>query len=317
MKKRLLFIITLSLLASQPGRTQTEEELWKKYILDPTEENVKQFIAYFPTSPLMPELELKVWGLCKSGGRKKDCDVYIRYFPTGEHLAEANEIKSRASDVEIIVDGAVDALDEIVDIIVQDDDNSDAEADNREEAENQTSQDLGETEPSSTPTAANRNETPSRPGTPTKLAKPKSTKPGSAKPNPAKPAATRPVQIDKVWAEHNVVRDNRKGMFVHLNFKAAGLTGKPCMVKVCFLNASGKSLMDSNRKYANSQGKVVSVRKFAPKTTTVQYSDFKVFMPYGELHQKGKNKILYYVKIQSGKTVYVKSKPRSFNLTWR
>lgn len=117
--------------------------------------------------------------------------------------------------------------------------------------------------------------------------------------------------------EHNHVVDKRKGVMIHLKFRVDGFASRPCVATVYFLDSNGKPLVDTNRKYADANGRVASIRKFTPKSAATQYNDFKLFMPYGELHKKGKNKIIFYTTIRSGNTVLAKTGKGGFNLTWK
>lgn len=309
MQKKLIFIFSLLLLFALPGQAQTEEELWKKFYHDPSEENVKQFIAGFPASQLMPQVAERIWGVCRADLDKKSCEMYIRFFPSGEHVAEAGEIRSRASDAEMIVDGVTDVVEDIIQIFDQDDNEPLQENEIREEPENQLGLEPGETV-SSIASSQDRSSGQKQP------AKRPVVKP-DARPPATKPVANPRVQIINISAEHNRMVNKRKGMFIHLNFKVDGLAGAPCAASVYFLDATGQPIPDLNGKFKSKKGNVVSIRKFKPTANAVRYGDFKVFMPYEELHKKGKHKILYYAVIRSSKGILDKTKPKSFTLTWR
>lgn len=305
MKKKPIFIFSLLLLFALPGQAQTEDELWKKFYQDPSEENVEQFIANFPVSSLMPQVAERIWGLCQADLDKKSCEMYIRYFPGGEHVAEAGAIRSRASDIEIIVDGATDIVEDVLQVFDQDDNEPLQENEVMEEPENLIDLAPGETEPSIAPLqdrSTGQKQAAKRP-----VIKPDT-----------RPSVTKPVvQIINISAEHNRVVNKRKGMFIHLNFKANGLAGATCAASVYFLDATGQPIPDRNGKFKSKKGNVVSIRKFKPTADVVRYGNFKVFMPYEELHKKGKNKILYYAAIRNSKGTLDKTKPKSFTLTWR
>lgn len=315
-----IFMFSLMFLFTSLSNAQTEEELWKKFVLDPTEDNTKHFIASFPTSTLLPQMADLIWGKCKADLDKKNCELYIRYFPTGEHIAEAGEIRSRASDVEIIVDGATDIAEDVINVFAEDENEPLPESEMSEEPENQIGLDQGETEPAIAQTK-DRNTTQKQTS-----ASPKAKPASKSTPKPAVKPAAKPVpkpevkpkaQLYKVWSEHNYVINKRKGMLIHLNFKIEGLAGESCIAVIYFLDAAGQPIADINGKYKSKKGKVVSLRKFKPKANSTRYSDFRIFMPYDELHKKGKNKILYYAAIRNSKGVLEKTKPKSFNLTWK
>ncbi|MEQ1745813.1 MAG: hypothetical protein ABMA02_10325 [Saprospiraceae bacterium] len=322
MQKNLIFILTLLLSLANLGNAQTEEELWKKFVLDPKEENVKQFIANYPKSTLLPEMSGILWGQCKANLNKKDCELYIQYFPTGEHVVEANLIRSHADDLENVVDGVTDAVEDIANIFM-DDDEPLQDNESGEEPENQFGDDAEVVERAIMPAPGNApppkasavNSTPvkrpgTKPGTTTNSEKPKST---TAKPAVAKPAA----RFGNVTVQHNYLRNKQKGLLIHLKFKVENMEGQTCAAVAYFLDETKQPIRDLNGKYKSKKGNVASVRKFRPKGDAVSYNDFKLFMPYSELHKKGKHKILYYVAVRSSKGTLSKSSARSFTLNWR
>ncbi len=319
-------LLPLLFCLAQTGWAQTEDELWRKFSLDPTEENVQQFLAYYPTSPLLPQMAERIWGLCKADLDKKSCDLYVRYFPAGEHAAEAGQIRqqSQTSDVETIVDGVVNVADDIVQILTDDD--NDPDEDNGETSNDALGNGTVESippppavTPSPPPPPVQSHIRPSGGKKPTATAT--ASRPSVPPKPPTHPVATPPkpksAQLYGVSTQHNYVFGQQKGMLFHLNFTLEGLGGDRCAAVVYFLDENGQPILDLNGQYKSKKGKAASVRHLRPPGDgAVRYGDFKLFMPYAELHRKGKHPILYYAALRAGGKTLAKSQVKRFTLTW-
>lgn len=92
------------------------------------------------------------------------------------------------------------------------------------------------------------------------------------------------VQYRKLWVDFDVYEGMRKGMRIHLQFNAQNLQGKPCRAIARFYFGSGLPLLDYNGRYKTEDGKISVGTDFSPQSTTSEFQDFTLFMPYDELH---------------------------------
>ena len=102
----------------------------------------------------------------------------------------------------------------------------------------------------------------------------------------AKPTA----KIDSMWVVHSV--DSRM-LEIHLNFSVSHMKDRKMRVVAYFYDADGNQIKDENGSCVTQYGTVddyVCVSKWAtPKYESSRFSDFVLYMPYGELHQKDIN----------------------------
>ena len=76
----------------------------------------------------------------------------------------------------------------------------------------------------------------------------------------------------------------------------------------------GKALDDFNGKYCTTEGHVCASKKFSPKYNNSSYNDFKIFMPYSELHMgSGSSKLDFYVVVWVDGKQYYKGIRHKFN----
>lgn len=97
-------------------------------------------------------------------------------------------------------------------------------------------------------------------------------------------SSTPSAKINKIWVDHNVYMDGRKGMKIHINMNAYNLKSKSCRASAYFYTESGTALVDTNGNYQTTNGKVSCGENFKPGYDNTIYEDFTLFMPYGELH---------------------------------
>lgn len=332
MKKKVIFCLGLFILTGSIAISQTEEELWKKLVMDPNENNVKLFIAHFPKSALMPDVANLLWGKCEADVEGKACDLYIRYFPEGEHVPRAKDIAANRSDLEVIVDATTDVLEDIIDVMDDDPDDKSSsngsdtnEEDQSAQPENNESNAPGRRGRVSVPVKKQDEQEKNEENNRVRINR---TKSGDARHTANTASKTRSAKttgtsekaaavVADYQVKHNVTQQNRKGMLFSLTFTVTGCAGKKCLATVHFLDENQKPVIDTNKKFANSSGKAVADKSFAPNQVSANYKDLQIFMPYGELHKKGKVKIYYYVTIQCAKKTLAKTKARSFQLTWK
>jgi uncharacterized caspase-like protein len=109
--------------------------------------------------------------------------------------------------------------------------------------------------------------------------------------------------LDDVRVEHNIYQGQKKGMRLHSRLNIAGLKGQSAEVAAYFYFKGGAALKDFDDAYNTSGGKVEVHERVTPGHTTAEWKDFKIFMPYDQLHlAKGKSDCKFYMAVwdQSG-----------------
>ena len=122
------------------------------------------------------------------------------------------------------------------------------------------------------------------------------------------------ANIERVWVDHGVYKDEKKGMMIHVKFNVKNALGRKGKVIAYFNYQDGSALEDYNGKYCTSGGKVCASSEFSPKYSSSNYNDFKIFMPYSELHMgKGSSKLDFYLNIWIDGKNYYKGIRHKFN----
>lgn len=124
-------------------------------------------------------------------------------------------------------------------------------------------------------------------------------------------------EIMKIWVDHNEYDDDdRKGMIIHVAFKAHNMLDEKGKVSVYFYHSNGTPLIDTNDNYCTSDGQVSTWEDFSPRYENSNYSDFDIFMPYRELHLEETSSLYFIVNIRhKGKRISDNSDKISFNWT--
>ncbi len=92
------------------------------------------------------------------------------------------------------------------------------------------------------------------------------------------------AEIKQVWVEHNVYKNNRKGMQIHVNFQVDRLKGKQIEVAAYFHFDNGTKLKDSDGQFKTRDGQVCAYSRMEPSYDSSTWEDFKLFLPYQQLH---------------------------------
>jgi hypothetical protein len=95
---------------------------------------------------------------------------------------------------------------------------------------------------------------------------------------------TSSATINKVWGEYNVMQDNVEGMLIHVSFDVSNMLNKKGNCNAYFHYNNGNKLRDTNDLYTSHDGQVSVGKSFTPSYDNSTYSDFKMFLPYSELH---------------------------------
>ncbi|NJP03673.1 hypothetical protein HC823_00040 [Candidatus Gracilibacteria bacterium] len=92
------------------------------------------------------------------------------------------------------------------------------------------------------------------------------------------------AKIEKVWIDYDVYENYQKGMRIHLKFSVDDMLNKKGSCVAWFYFSDGTKLKDYNGRYKTSNGHVSTSENYKPGYTSSTYNDFKIFMPYDELH---------------------------------
>lgn len=97
------------------------------------------------------------------------------------------------------------------------------------------------------------------------------------------------ANIESVWIEQNITSDGKLGIYVHAKFTVAGMNGKDGKLSTYYYDSSNNAIKDTNGDYCtNGSNPVVAASaNFKPGYDNARYDDYKVFIPYSELHQTG------------------------------
>lgn len=102
----------------------------------------------------------------------------------------------------------------------------------------------------------------------------------------------------KIWVDHNIHEDNKKGMKIHAKFEVSNLKDVPCQAAAYFYYDSGGKLKDCNNAYNAKDGQVCVDGGFNPSYEESIYNDFELFMPYDELHMSsGKHSLKFRISL--------------------
>lgn len=103
------------------------------------------------------------------------------------------------------------------------------------------------------------------------------------------PNGNHSANIESVWIEKDVTSGGQEGLYVHSKFTVDGLKGLDGRVSTYYYDDSGNAIKDTNDSYCTSGDNpvVAASGEIKPGYDNARYDDFKVFIPYSELHQSG------------------------------
>ena len=110
-------------------------------------------------------------------------------------------------------------------------------------------------------------------------------------------AVTPTAEIEDIWVDHNVYEDGVKGMRIHIKMNVHNFRNKSGRATVYFYDNNGNALVDRNNSYDTTDGKVAVGKNFTPGYDNTVYEDFKIFMPYNELHISYQGTFKFYVML--------------------
>ena len=112
------------------------------------------------------------------------------------------------------------------------------------------------------------------------------------------PNAAPKAHISKVWVDHNQYQNSVNGMRIHVEFNVHNFKDGSGLVATYFFKRDGDRLKDTNDNYNTADGYVSTWGKFQPKYAASVYEDFKLFIPYQELHiARGKHNLKLQIRI--------------------
>jgi len=105
---------------------------------------------------------------------------------------------------------------------------------------------------------------------------------------PAPPAESRQAKasIKTIKVEHGVLHNNKKGMRIHIKVTVKGLKGRKSRISAYFYFRDGSKLKDLDGKLKSAGGQVSVGKKIIPPYESTRWDDFKLFIPYDQLHMK-------------------------------
>lgn len=124
--------------------------------------------------------------------------------------------------------------------------------------------------------------------------------------------------IENIWVDYDQWQSGKKGMLIHVKFTVDGMKGREGRCAAYFKYEDGDFLNDYNDDYCSSSGQVSCSDTFTPNYESTRFSDFKLFMPYDELHMaSGKYDLAFFILIydQDSQDDIVRSDDKTFSFT--
>lgn len=131
------------------------------------------------------------------------------------------------------------------------------------------------------------------------------------------PAPSFSGNISEAWLEHSIFQSNIEGMFIHANFFVNNVMNKECRIVAYFFDPYGNPMQDRNSDYTSYDGQVSSGEDLVPMYQSTEYSDFKIFIPYDELHLGyGNHEVCFLLAIyeKSTELIFVETEYYCFEL---
>ncbi|MCM1036120.1 MAG: hypothetical protein NC406_02175 [Bacteroides sp.] len=91
-------------------------------------------------------------------------------------------------------------------------------------------------------------------------------------------------KINRIWVDHNHFQGMQKGMLIHIDFEVDGLRGHTINPVAYFEFSDGSALKDFDGSYRTTDGHVGVGHKSTADYEGTRWKDFKLFMPYNQLH---------------------------------
>ena len=109
--------------------------------------------------------------------------------------------------------------------------------------------------------------------------------------------------IDRVWVDFDVYNGGQKGMMIHMDFVVYGLKDHRINPIAYFYFSNGDKLKDYDNSYRASDGHVCVSDTSNATYEDTRWSDYKLFMPYDQLHMaSGKHELKFFIHINDKTT---------------
>lgn len=92
------------------------------------------------------------------------------------------------------------------------------------------------------------------------------------------------AKINRIWVDHNTFNGGQKGMMIHIDFEVNGLKNHTINPVAYFYYSNGNRLNDYDGYYRTTDGQVSIGDISNADYEGTQWKDFKLFMPYNQLH---------------------------------
>lgn len=106
------------------------------------------------------------------------------------------------------------------------------------------------------------------------------------------------ITTQDISVDHNVYRQNAKGMVIHVKFKADGLLRTNCRAVAYVFLADGQKLHGVGTTHVSRDRQVCSGGDFTPKYDHSNYGNFELFLPYSAFPftQQGRYSLKFFVE---------------------
>ena len=100
-------------------------------------------------------------------------------------------------------------------------------------------------------------------------------------------SADQDATFEKVWVEHSVRVEGKKGMRIHAKFKVKNSLNVSCTLIAQFYKRDGAYLKaGGDPAYTTSEGHVYAYVNFTPRFISTAYADKSLFIPYEAFNLK-------------------------------
>ncbi|HMJ47199.1 MAG TPA: hypothetical protein VK498_07700, partial [Ferruginibacter sp.] len=87
---------------------------------------------------------------------------------------------------------------------------------------------------------------------------------------------------DDMWVDYNITQDGKKGMKIHVKFKALNMKGEDGYVAIYFEKKNGDKINGVTSEYRSTSGQLAVYKSIKPAYDEAIYEDLQLFIPYNE-----------------------------------
>lgn len=115
--------------------------------------------------------------------------------------------------------------------------------------------------------------------------------------------AGKSIAINRVWVDFSMEESGTNGMMIHVDFNATDVEQHSLNIVAYFEYSTGTPLKDTDGSYRASDGRVAVEKTVTAQFDYSQWGDFKLFMPYSQIHTpSGNHSLRLYVQIYDKNT---------------